>query len=112
MRTKNAKELQITRREFMKWSVATGLALGAGSRVLAAETATSEIPYRPLGRTGEKVSVVGMGGYHIGNPDEQEGIALIRSGIDQGINFMDNCWDYHDGESEARMGKALRDGYR
>lgn len=112
MRTKNDKELQITRREFVKWSVATGLALGAGARVLAAEMAASEIPYRPLGRTGEKVSVVGLGGYHIGIPDEQDGIALVRSAIDQGVNFMDNCWDYLGGESEARMGKALRDGYR
>jgi predicted aldo/keto reductase-like oxidoreductase len=112
MRTKIDKELQITRREFVKWGVATGLALGAGARLLGAETATADMPYRPLGRTGEKVSLVGLGGYHIGIPDEQEGIALVRSAIDRGINFMDNCWDYHDGESEARMGKALRDGYR
>ena len=103
---------QITRREFVKWSVATGLALGAGARVLAAETKISDMPYRPLGRTGEKVSVIGLGGYHIGNPSEREGIDLVRSAIDRGINFMDNCWDYHDGESEARMGKALKDGYR
>jgi aryl-alcohol dehydrogenase-like predicted oxidoreductase len=69
--------------------------------------------YRTLGRTGERVSAIGLGGYHIGNPrDEQESIRLIRSAIDNGITFMDNCWDYHDGQSEIRMGKALRDGYR
>lgn len=112
MRTIKEKELQITRREFVKWSVASGLAFGAGARVLAAETGTSDMPYRFLGRTGEKVSVVGMGGYHIGIPEEQDGIALVRSAIDRGVNFMDNCWDYNNGESEVRMGKALRDGYR
>ena len=71
------------------------------------------MPYRTLGRTGEKVSLVGLGGYHIGmQRDEQESIRLIRTAIDNGINFMDNCWDYHNGGSEIRMGKALRDGYR
>jgi predicted aldo/keto reductase-like oxidoreductase len=69
--------------------------------------------YRPLGRTGEKISAIGLGGFHIGmQKDEQESIRLIRSAIDRGITFMDNCWDYHDGGSEVRMGKALRDGYR
>jgi len=69
--------------------------------------------YRTLGRTGERVSAIGLGGYHIGNPrDEQESILLIRSAVDNGLTFMDNCWDYHDGQSELRMGKALRDGYR
>ncbi|MDQ6631522.1 MAG: aldo/keto reductase [Verrucomicrobiota bacterium] len=68
--------------------------------------------YRLLGRTGEKISAIGLGGFHIGNPKEQEGIRIIRSAIDRGITFMDNCWDYHDGGSEIRMGKALRNGYR
>ncbi len=71
-----------------------------------------DIPYRLLGKTGEKVSIIGLGGYHIGNPDEKEGISLIHTAIHSGINFMDNCWDYHGGESEIRMGKALRGGYR
>jgi len=71
------------------------------------------IPYRTLGRTGEKVSVIGLGGYHLGNQsDPEESIRLIRTGIDEGVNFLDNCWDYNGGESEVRMGKALRDGYR
>nr|WP_199305014.1 aldo/keto reductase [Phormidium sp. FACHB-592] len=69
--------------------------------------------YRTLGRTNEKVSLIGLGGHHIGRPkEEQEGIKLIQSAIDRGINFMDNCWDYHNGGSEIRMGKALQNGYR
>ncbi|AFZ02754.1 aldo/keto reductase [Calothrix sp. PCC 6303] len=72
-----------------------------------------EMLYRTLGRTGEQISVIGLGGHHIGRPkDEQEGIRLVRTAIDRGINFMDNCWDYHNGGSEVRMGKALQGGYR
>ncbi len=75
--------------------------------------ATGEMPHRTLGRTGQKVSLVGLGGYHIGvQRDEQESIRIIRTAIDSGINFLDNCWDYNRGESEVRMGKALKDGYR
>jgi len=75
---------------------------------------TKEVmPHRALGRTGEKVSAIGLGGYHIGKQaDEEESIKIIRSAIDRGITFMDNCWDYNNGVSEIRMGKALRDGYR
>ena len=69
--------------------------------------------YRTLGKTGEKVSALGLGGYHIGTPaDAAEGVRIVRSAIDRGVTFMDNCWDYYDGESERRMGLALRDGYR
>jgi aryl-alcohol dehydrogenase-like predicted oxidoreductase len=71
------------------------------------------MPTRVLGRTGEQVSAIGLGGYHIGlQPDEQDSITLIRRAIDRGITFLDNCWDYHHGASERRMGQALRDGYR
>jgi aryl-alcohol dehydrogenase-like predicted oxidoreductase len=70
------------------------------------------MPYRVLGSTGEKVSIVGLGGFHLGRPEEQESIRIIRTAIDNGINFMDNSWDYNSGESEIRMGKALKDGYR
>ena len=74
---------------------------------------TGTMPYRQFGKTGEKVSAIGLGGYHIGIPkDASLGIQIVRTAIDQGINFMDNCWDYHDGESERRMGVALGDGYR
>jgi aryl-alcohol dehydrogenase-like predicted oxidoreductase len=69
--------------------------------------------YRTLGRTGEKVSALGLGGYHIGTPaDAAEAVRIVRSAIDRGVTFMDNCWDYYNGESERRMGLALRDGYR
>jgi predicted aldo/keto reductase-like oxidoreductase len=78
-----------------------------------AETVRGEMRYRKLGRTGEEVSLVGLGGHHIGRQkDESESIRIIRTAIDRGINFLDNSWDYHDGGSEVRMGKALRDGYR
>jgi predicted aldo/keto reductase-like oxidoreductase len=73
--------------------------------------------YRSLGDTGARVSVIGIGGYHLAKPgpqgpSEADAISLVRAAIDHGINFCDNCWDYNDGESELRMGKALRDGYR
>jgi predicted aldo/keto reductase-like oxidoreductase len=73
-----------------------------------------EMPYRTLGRTGERVSAIGLGGWHIGfkNQTDALSIRIIRSAIDRGINFLDNSWDYNDGVSEIRMGKALRDGYR
>ena len=94
------------------------LTVAGASRATAAPSApaspsASEMPIRVLGRTGEKVSAIGLGGYHVGVPkDPAEGIQIVRSAVDRGITFMDNCWDYHDGESERRMGQALRDGYR
>src|SRR5438477_619342 len=101
----------VTRREFIA-AVAATVAVGAAGQTWAAEN-KNEMPYRTLGRTGERISALGLGGYHIGVPkDEREGIRIIRTAIDRGLNFMDNCWDYHDGGSETRMGKALRDGYR
>ena len=73
----------------------------------------SEIPYRILGRTGERVSIIGLGGFHIiKQNNENESIQIVRTAIDNGINFLDNSWDYNNGLSEIRMGKALRDGYR
>jgi predicted aldo/keto reductase-like oxidoreductase len=69
--------------------------------------------YRKLGRTGERVSAIGLGGYHLGLAgSSDEAVRIIRSALDRGINFLDNCWDYHAGESERRMGAALRNGYR
>jgi aryl-alcohol dehydrogenase-like predicted oxidoreductase len=72
------------------------------------------IPYRLLGNTGEKVSIVGLGGWHIGaeSVSETDSIEIVRTAIDNGVNFMDNSWDYNDGASEIRMGKALKSGYR
>jgi aryl-alcohol dehydrogenase-like predicted oxidoreductase len=70
--------------------------------------------YRTLGRTGERVSAIGLGGWHIGfaSQSDELGIRIIRTAIDRGITFLDNSWDYNEGRSEIRMGKALRDGYR
>jgi aryl-alcohol dehydrogenase-like predicted oxidoreductase len=89
------------------------MAAAAGQGLLAEDERAGEMIYRKLGRTGERVSAIGVGGYHIGVPrDEQDGIRIIRSAVDRGINFLDNCWDYMDGRCETIMGKALRDGYR
>jgi len=75
---------------------------------------TFEVPYRTLGKTGEKVSAIGLGGWHLGLPTVSVELAvrLIRTALDRGFNFLDNSWDYFNGLSELRMGKALRDGYR
>jgi aryl-alcohol dehydrogenase-like predicted oxidoreductase len=72
------------------------------------------MPYRVLGRRGERVSAIGLGGWHLSLPhvSEETSLRIVRSAIDRGINFMDNSWDYNGGESERRMGKALADGYR
>jgi predicted aldo/keto reductase-like oxidoreductase len=77
-------------------------------------TNNNEMIYRALGSTGEKVSAIGVGGWHIGLPKVEEslGLRIVRTAIDRGINFLDNSWDYNDGTSEIRMGKALQDGYR
>src|SRR6185369_779529 len=98
------------RRDFVKTVAAAGLVTSWSSKLSGA--ANSEIPYRTLGHTGEKVSIVGVGGYHLGRPSEEESLRIIRTALDQGVNFLDNCWDYNGGVSEERMGKALRDGYR
>lgn len=98
------------RREFLKAIAVTGI---ASSLDPVLNAATGSIPRRTLGHTGEKVSMVGLGGYHIGNQEEEnDSIRIIRTALDEGINFLDNCWDYNGGQSELRMGKALRDGYR
>ncbi|HZX43835.1 MAG TPA: aldo/keto reductase [Myxococcaceae bacterium] len=106
-----------TRRGFLSslgWALAA-LGIGPGARAApdAGPAQDAPVPRRKLGRTGVEVSCIGLGGYHIGSPaDPAEGVRLIRSAIDRGINFLDNCWDYHGGESERRAGLALQDGYR
>ena len=98
----------MNRREALGTLIAAGL-----PAYLGADTRSGDMIYRTLGKTGEKVSAIGLGGYHIGVPKEEaEGIRIIRAAVDRGITFLDNCWDYHDGKSEIWMGKALRDGYR
>jgi aryl-alcohol dehydrogenase-like predicted oxidoreductase len=108
------------RRDFLK--TATVAAAGSVAPSAVASAQSSNVPHRPespnmiyreLGRTGERVSAIGIGGYHLGKQqDPNESIRLLRAAIDRGITFMDNCWDYNGGISEVRMGQALRDGYR
>jgi predicted aldo/keto reductase-like oxidoreductase len=113
------KEDKPTRRDFLG-RIAVGIAGVTGGSLTPfatektlAETKSQEMIYRTMGRSGEKVSLLGLGGYHIAmGLTEQESIRLIRTAIDSGVTFMDNCWDYNDGISEIRMGQALRDGYR
>src|SRR5688572_14561601 len=110
------------RRQFLQTMSATaavsasnsGLGQAVSELEMPKQTKRDDMLYRDLGGTGEEVSIIGLGGHHIGRPklNEPESIKLIRAAIDAGINFMDNCWDYHDGVSEVRMGKALKDGYR
>jgi predicted aldo/keto reductase-like oxidoreductase len=101
----------LTRRQFVLWALATSF-VSMPMKMACASPLHSEMPYRKLGSTGERVSAIGLGGYHIGTPDETEAIQIIRTAIDKGVNFMDNCWDYHGGKSEERMGQALQNGYR
>jgi len=113
------KEDKPTRRDFLG-RMAVGIAGVTGGSLTPfatektlAETKSQEMIYRTMGRSGEKVSLLGLGGYHIAmGLTEQESIHLIRTAIDNGVTFMDNCWDYNGGRSEIRMGQALRDGYR
>ena len=95
-----------TRREFLQASVA-GAAAMAGA-VGANDGASRGIPTRRLGKTGERVSILCLGGWHIGAvKDENEAVRIMHAALDEGINFFDNAWDYHDGRSEEVMGKAL-----
>jgi len=101
------------RRQFLKGLTVAPFAASLALNTPPTVTANEGIPYRTLGQTGERVSLVGLGGAHIGRGiSEAEAVQLIRSAIDRGINFLDNSWDYNNGDSEVRMGKALKDGYR
>src|SRR5580698_7227402 len=109
------------RRDFLKSATAAGITSAIAAKAQASRVSNNPIKrpespgmiYRELGTTGERVSAIGMGGYHLGKqPEANESIRLMHAGIDRGITFMDNCWDYNDGISEVRMGQALRNGYR
>jgi predicted aldo/keto reductase-like oxidoreductase len=106
--------LQMHRREFLRTSAAAALLASLDQRPTFADPAGGAIPYRTLGHTGEKVSILGLGGAHIGEHYVAEDLAIkiVRTGIDAGVNFLDNAWVYNNGVSEQRMGLALRDGYR
>ncbi len=102
----------INRRDFVKLS--GGAAVSMAVPTLGSARSTSDMPLRTLGRTGEKISMLTLGGYHIGLPEisEERSIEIIRAAIDGGITLLDNAWRYHDGRSEELMGKALKEGYR
>jgi predicted aldo/keto reductase-like oxidoreductase len=106
------------RRDFIKSLTLASVAASIGADAHAAPLKRPEsphMPYRELGRTGERVSLIGLGGAHIGfggSDREADSIALMRRASDSGITFFDNSWDYNNGVSEERMGKALKDGYR
>lgn len=108
------KIIRTKRREFVK----TMSVVGAGAAFLplgkALGAAHTTIPKRKLGKTGEEVSILGLGGFHIGlkEVEEEAAIRIIREAIDAGVNFLDNAWTYQEGRSELRMGKAIKDGYR
>lgn len=103
------------RREFLQ-TAATGIAVAsAASTVMAQVDDASGIPRRKFGRTDEKVSILCLGGHASTNPqklEEKESLRLIQRAVDAGMTFLDNCWDYHDGVAEERMGKALAEGGR
>ena len=105
-----------TRREFLFEAAASGLALAAlGRDVLASQqpSGASGLPTRVLGRTGERVSILCLGGWHIGSvKDGDQAIRIMHAAVDEGLTFFDNCWDYHDGGSEEIMGRALDGGRR
>jgi aryl-alcohol dehydrogenase-like predicted oxidoreductase len=75
----------------------------------AKQIPAGEVPKRPLGKTGAQVSAMGLGGYHLGSAEtDQAAIEIVAKALDHGVTFFDNCWEYHDGVSEERLGKALR----
>jgi aryl-alcohol dehydrogenase-like predicted oxidoreductase len=103
-----------TRRTFLQQAAGAATVAALADRVLANTKSGSGIPTRELGRTGERVSVLCLGGWHTGAiEDDAEAIRLVHAAIGEGMTFMDNAWEYHQGRSEEIMGKALaQDGYR
>src|SRR5580692_1449961 len=92
-RTHEAADSGISRRGFLGFAAASVFMAHADQQVVPSESRTG-IAYRTLGRSKEKVSIIGLGGYHLGKQaDPQESIRIIRTGLDEGINFLDNCWD-------------------
>lgn len=105
---------QFNRRRFLQAGTASGLALQLADQILAAQQDPGAgLPTRPLGATGQRVSLLCLGGWHIGQTAKDDGepqaVRLMHNAIENGITFFDNCWDYHDGLSEQVMGKAIED---
>jgi aryl-alcohol dehydrogenase-like predicted oxidoreductase len=118
----NPADPGIPRRDFVRGAALTGAALFGGALTMAqnisasspsstasSDTSEGQVPTKPLGKTGLHVSALGIGGYHIGSAaDQNESSEIVARAIDAGVNFFDNAWDYHDGESESRLGVALK----
>jgi aryl-alcohol dehydrogenase-like predicted oxidoreductase len=103
------------RRTFMSamGTLGTAVAFGAHGRVDAGGEQTGrgagEIPRRPLGRTGIQVSVLGVGGHHLGDlPTLDDAVRLVHEAIDAGITFFENCWEYYNGKTETWLGQAIK----
>ena len=104
--------MKINRRKFIEMSSVAAAAISLGN--ITTFFKKGGIPYRPLGKTSLNISILTVGGWNIGRSSlsENESISIMRTAIDNGVNFFDNAWHYHNGRSEERMGKALQDGYR
>lgn len=110
-----ASKFDLNRRGFLKGAALLGAApLIRGGRMAnqnsqAQQVPTGEVPKRPLGKTGVQVSAMALGGYHLGSAEtDQAAVEIVAQAMDHGVNFFDNCWEYHDGLSEERMGRALK----
>jgi Aldo/keto reductase family len=100
----------LKRRDFLGSAAVSLFAISRFAAELQKDKGTKvsgSIPYRSLGSTGEKVSCIGLGGYHLGQShlEEADAIKLFHAAVDRGINFSDNSWDYNQGESERRVEK-------
>jgi uncharacterized protein len=106
-------KLELNRRGFIKGAAILGAAPLVGGGIMAAQSESAsklgEVPKRQLGRTGAEVSAMGIGGYHLGSAQtDQDATEIVAMAMDHGVNFFDNAWEYHDGLSEERLGKALK----
>jgi aryl-alcohol dehydrogenase-like predicted oxidoreductase len=110
-----ASRSNFSRRKFMQGAAFIGVSPLMSRSGLAArdgkspEVTEGTIPRKPLGKTGVQVSAIGLGGYHLGSADtDQIANDIVAKALDHGINFFDNAWEYHDGLSEERLGRALK----
>src|ERR1700680_2361972 len=110
-RTRESADANISRRGFLGFAAAS-IFLAHADQQAPRSNSRNGIPYRTLGRSAESVSLIGLGGYHLGKQaDPEESIRIIRTGLDEGINFLDNCWDYNGGGREIRKGNGFAGGF-
>jgi predicted aldo/keto reductase-like oxidoreductase len=100
-----------SRRTFFKGMFGSAAVAALAQQAIAQRDSANGLPTRQLGRTGEQVSILCLGGWHIGAVENKdEAIKIMHAAIDEGMTFFDNAWDYHDGGSEEIMGRALSEG--